>query len=41
MNGQERARKNAENRKLIVETHTAGRKSFAQIGEKIVCPAFI
>ncbi|KAL6584563.1 hypothetical protein OROMI_003852 [Orobanche minor] len=32
---QDRARKNAENRKLIVETHTAGRKSFAQIGEKI------
>lgn len=32
---QERAKKNAENRQLIVETHTAGRKSFAQIGEKI------
>ncbi|KAL6501419.1 hypothetical protein OROGR_026552 [Orobanche gracilis] len=31
----DRARKNAENRKLVVETHTAGRKSIAQIGEKI------
>lgn len=40
MVGQERAEKNAQNRKLIVETHTAGRKSFAQIGEEIVCPIF-
>nr|XP_017233268.1 PREDICTED: uncharacterized protein LOC108207323 [Daucus carota subsp. sativus] len=32
---QRRSRENAENRQKIVETHTAGRKSFAQIGEQI------